>query len=342
MKREVIMKSLKNGLLKEITEEFPLKDCSVSLIEAHEGGRNIAYICEYDGVRKYILRISALADREKADYEAEAEFVRYLSENGASVANVVLSNSGNAVSTFMADGEKVYAVLFDYAKGILICDNGYKYREGVPLSEYFFNTGKTLGKIHALSKKYVPQTRCSDYFHHYNKTYIDSLIPNKYYALKSKIIELLSEFEKLERTPRNYGLVHFDFSDGNYHIDYANGNITVFDFDNCCYAWYMFDLANLWTHGVGWIAWENDVEKRRAFMTDYFDTIIKGYRSETDIDDASLSMLPLFINMVLIENIVDEFECCRQEDEQLDYEDIEDAAECLTEGIPYEGFFGRE
>ena len=41
--------------------------------------------------------------------------------------------------------------------------------------------------------------------------------------------------------------------------------------------------------------------------------------------------------MVLIENIVDEFECAAREGEELDYEDIEDAAECLINSIPYAG-----
>ncbi|WP_155243723.1 hypothetical protein [Butyrivibrio fibrisolvens] len=29
--------------------------------------------------------------------------------------------------------------------------------------------------------------------------------------------------------------------------------------------------------------------------------------------------------------------CCKREGEELDYEDIEDAAECLINGIPYAG-----
>lgn len=35
-------------------------------------------------------------------------------------------------------------MLFSYAKGMLISDNGYKYRDGAPLKEYFYNTGKVL------------------------------------------------------------------------------------------------------------------------------------------------------------------------------------------------------
>lgn len=51
-----------------------------------------------------------------------------------------------------------------------------------------------------------------------------------------------------------------------------------------------------------------------------------------------LEQLPLFIDMVLIENIVDELECCAREGEGLDYEDIEDGAECLIRGVPFAGF----
>jgi hypothetical protein len=73
------------------------------------------------------------------------------------------------------------------------------------------------------------------------------------------------------------------------------------------------------------------------YMKRYFETILEGYRSETEVSERLLAQLPLFIDMVLIENIVDEFECCLREGEEPDYEDIEDAAECLIHGIPYAG-----
>lgn len=75
-------------------------------------------------------------------------------------------------------------------------------------------------------------------------------------------------------------------------------------------------------------------------MRRYFDSILDGYRTETDVAEKMLNKLPLFIDMVLIENIVDEFECCIRAGEALDYEDIEDAAECLMHNIPYAGLSG--
>lgn len=325
--------------LQSIAGRYGLADASIRPIPEHEGGRNRIYVLETDEGKRYILRVSTLGDRTGEDYLAETEFVRYLAENGAPVADVIPSKSGRLVEEAEDEGRTVYISLFDYAPGMLISDNGYRYREGAPLSEYFFNTGKTLGKIHALSKRYHPQTRRADYFDKYNMDYIDTLIPDTYAALKTAIAERLAAFAVLPRDGGRYGLVHFDFSDGNYHVDMDDGRITVFDFDNCLTCWYMFDLANLWTHGVGWCMFEEDADKRQAFMREYFDTVLAGYRTETELPEDMADKLTLFIDMVLIENIVDEFECCRREEKEPDYEDMEDAAESLINRLPYAGFF---
>ncbi len=68
------------------------------------------------------------------------------------MADVIPSVTGKVVEHIEIDGKIAYLSLFAYAKGMLIADNGYRYREGTPLSEYFYNTGKTLGTIHRLSK----------------------------------------------------------------------------------------------------------------------------------------------------------------------------------------------
>ncbi len=318
-------------------ELYGLKNYEYVQVAGHEGGRNLVYVCNQEGENKYVFRISSLGDRKETDYLAETEFVRYLAENGAPVADVIPSVNGKFVECVEIEGEKSYISLFAYAKGMLISDNGYRYREGAPLTEYFYNTGKALGAIHRLSKTFSPTYRRISYFEKYNKEYIDKLIPECYGELKEAMVERLDEFRKLPVDEACFGLVHFDFSDGNYHIDMSTGEITAYDFDNCMYCWYMFDLANLWTHGVGWCRFEENAGKRMEFMGHYFDTVLDGYRSETEVSEEMLTRLPLFIDMVLIENVIDEFECCAREGEGLDYEDIEDAAECLIHKIPYVG-----
>jgi len=326
-----------NSIYERAKVIYNLDSYEFSQVAGRDGGRNYVFVCSKDGENKYVLRISGLGDRTEEEYLAETEFVRYLASNRAPVADVIPSVNDKLVECMEVDGVKNYISLFAYAKGMLICDNGYRYREGAPLEEYFYNTGKVLGAIHRLSKCYKPIYRRQAYFDKYNMEYIDRLIPDTYAELKAVIAKRLEAFKQLPVDEESFGLVHFDFSDGNYHIDMNTGDITVFDFENCINCWYMFDLANLWTHGVGWCQFEEDPKKRMAFMEQYFDVILQGYRSETNVADELLKQLPLFIDMVLIENIVDEFECCEREGEELDYEDIEDAAECLIHNIPYAG-----
>ena len=322
-----------------IKKSFEENGYELDQVPAHEGGRNLIFVCRKDGEKKCILRLSALSDRTMEDYLAETEFVHYLAENGAPVADVLpLPGDGcNLIECIDGPQGKVCVSAFEYAKGMLMVDNGYRYREGAPLEEYFFNTGKALGSIHRLSKVFVPEHRRASFSDKYNKEYIDRLIPDSYSELKAAIARRLDAFSKLPVDQEGFGLVHFDFCDGNYHVDMQTGEITVFDFDNCIYCWYMFDLAHVWTHGVGWCQFEKDPKKRMAFMDHYFQTVLKGYRTETDVSQELLDQLPLFIDMTLIEYIVDEFECAEREGEEVDEEDIRNEAGCLIHDIPYSG-----
>jgi len=274
------------------------------------------------------------------EYEAETEFVHYLAEHGAPVADVIPSKKGKFVERIVvkSPSQDVFVSLFAYAKGILLYENGYRYREGAPITELFYNMGKTIGTIHRLSKQYQPTYHRQQFFDKYNMDDIGKVIPDTYADLKEAIAERLEKFRALPKDPENYGLVHFDFSDGNYHVDLSTGQITTFDFDNCMYCWYLFDLAHLWTHGIGWCQWMPDGDKRLQYMKEeYFATILKGYRSETTVSEEWMEQIPLFIDMVLMEGVVDEFECAAREGEEPDSEDIEDAVKCLTENIPYAG-----
>ena len=326
-----------NDILNQAMSLYALDGLEMRLVSGHEGGRNQVYICRDGADNRFVLRASALGDRSEEDYLAEAEFVRYLARNGAPVADVIDSARGRLVERVERNGGACFLCLFEYAKGMLISDNGYRYRDGAPLEEYFVNTGRALGAIHRLSRQYRPVHRRPAYFDKFSMASIDRLIPDGYAELKRAIARRLEAFRSLPTDADSYGLIHFDFSDGNYHVDMDTGAITAFDFDNCLYGWYMYDLANLWTHGVGWCRFEPDGARRLAFMERYFGAVLEGYRRETDVPDALLNKLPLFIDMVLIENVVDEFECCARAGEAVDDEDIEDAAGCLIDNIPWAG-----
>lgn len=317
-----------------LTKKYNFEGYVIRPLPSHEGGRNLIYICEKDMASFMVARVSYLNDRSKEDYLAELEYVRYLYENGASVSNVISSKDGNLVEEMQYENCTIYIAVFEKAKGMQLAENGYRYREGVPLTEYFYNCGKTLGKIHQLSKEYQPKHSRYQFADKYNMEYLERLLPESLSLLKAKIGVILGELDKIEKTKEVYGMVHFDYSDGNYHIDFEDGTITVYDFDNCCHAWYMYDLAELWTHGEGWIRFETDFEKRKQFMEDYFAKILEGYRTETSLDAAIVEQLPLFVQANRIEHLVDAFEVEQSTGENyLDEEDLERISKCLLEGM---------
>ena len=321
-------------------ELFASSEYAITRVHAHDGGRNIVYNCEKENGQGKILRIMYLKDRSKEDILAELEFVNYLANGGVRAAKSLPSRKENLLETITHDGHTFHVCLFEKAKGKLLVENNYKYREGTPLSEYFYYCGKTLGKMHQLSKGYEPHHKRYSFFDKYTVDYIQKLIPERLLGMKEKLIELIDESKKLEITQEAFGLIHFDYSDGNYMIDFETGQITVYDFDNACYCFYMYELAALWTQGVGWIQFERNIEKRKAFMDEYFYAVLSGYRSETAIEDSLLTQLQLFIKLTILENIVDAFEVALNEDA-----DLEDSGEltyllkCLEDNIPYRGFF---
>ena len=78
-----------------------------------------------------VLRVSSLSDRNIEDYEAEIEYVHYLSKGGASVVDSIPSGKGNRIE--MTDEKAV--TMFEIAKGDQIAAHGYRYIDGVPIED---------------------------------------------------------------------------------------------------------------------------------------------------------------------------------------------------------------
>jgi Ser/Thr protein kinase RdoA (MazF antagonist) len=332
-------------LLPQISELYELKGYEITPIEAHDGGRNVIYFCEKKDAEAKVLRIAFLNDRSEEDFLGEVEYIRYLFEHGGSVSNVISSIKGNLLEKIIYNNHTFYVCLFEKAKGKMLVENNYRYRKGVPITEYYYNCGKVLGKLHQLSKEYNPVHRRYSFFDKYTPEYIDKLLPDSLSLLKKKLFELLKTLEELDVGTESFGLIHFDYNDGNYNIDFDNGQITVYDFDNSLYCWYMVDLADLWKHGIGWAKFEKDFDKRRKLMDEYFETVLAGYRSETSIKESMLEKLQLFLQVSRLEGIVDAFEVMKnnnQEPESNEWKNDEwlsYSIKCVLEDIPYVGFF---
>lgn len=54
--------------------------------------------------------------------------------------------------------------------------------------------------------------------------------------------EIVSWFQALAKSETNFGLIHGDYNTGNILLQ--DGRAKVFDFDDCAYHWYDYEIAN--------------------------------------------------------------------------------------------------
>jgi Ser/Thr protein kinase RdoA (MazF antagonist) len=304
-----------------------------------EGCQNLVYACERDG-QPAILRISFRPDRSPEQIEAELHFVNYLADHGAGVARPLPSRHGRFVETLSATGARFVAAAFAKGRGMRVPDNGYRYREGVAIEEYFRNWGRVLGHMHALAKKYQPPAPPvrRPQWHELERFDDDAQrVPDRYPAARARFRQLMEQLKALPEDNDTYGLIHGDFNDGNFTVDYDNGDITVFDFDDSCYFWYGYELACAWEGGVG-RAMFKPLDERKAFMARYMDQVLEGYSRHNTLDAACIERLPLFLKVVQMEEFLYYAQSINDADEETQA-GLRYKARCIEEDLPYLGFF---
>lgn len=342
IQRDEAVKIAETNIADKICTLYNLDRTCFSLLDGHEGCQNIIFMYSKNTV-ELAVRISFRKDRSFNDVLAETHFVNFLFENGVRVSNPVKSVNGNFAENISVQGMDFYTVVFTKAKGESLPANGYRYRDGAPIDEYFYNYGKMIGHMHRITQKYEPlreDVKRTEWITAMKSNFIEKYIPPELSAVKEKFLHLCDEAQKLPKDKDAYGLIHADFNDGNFCIDYNTGDITAFDFDDSAYCWFMYDIADAWSKGVGWCRWESDVQKRKDFMAYYFETVLKGYKSENTINDAWLDKLSFFLKLVEMEGFLNELHYMITIEGGIEYDEYTAyRIECITKDIPYMGFF---
>lgn len=339
MKRETILVH-EQALLDTASELFRIRKGNLRVFSSYEGCANLVYEFEHEGQSR-ILRVSFRRDRTAEQIRAELHFVNYLAENGVRVSRPVSSRNAELLETIWIEGNPLHLVCFVKGRGMRVPDNGYRYREDAPIEEYFQNWGRVLGQMHALTKRYQPlsdQVKRPEWFEiHDRDLEIAARVPDRLPIVCDRIQSLLGEIRALPRDKDAYGLIHGDFNDGNFTVDYTNGDITVFDFDDSCYFWFIYELASAWEGGIGRTMFRG-LEERKAFMDRYMDHVMEGYSRENELLAEWLARMPLFIKLIQVEEFLYFAQYIDDLDEEMQSQ-LNYKIKCIEEDIPYMGFF---
>lgn len=214
------------------------------LLRHVDGSANRVYSFIESGETRY-LRLISSCDRTKEQVEAELDFIVYLHRGGASVALPLSSFARRFIEELpVADGF-LFVCVFEEAKG-----ERFRYDSAKSDKEHFRLRGRTLGQIHALSKGYVPSGNFRRFAWDEDKLLLDisSFLPKPEKAVWREYDVLKERLKDHPKSSRTFGLIHGDFGVTNYR--YQDARLNIFDFDDCSYHWFAYDLAiTIYPHG---------------------------------------------------------------------------------------------
>lgn len=104
---------------------------------------------------------------------------------------------------------------------------------------------------------------------------------------------LMDEIKALPIERETFGLMHGDIHPGNFHYD--GKGLTIFDFDDAAYNYFIHDLAMVLYYSVLFTPWT--LEKKTEFARKQLQVLRKGYEYEHRLADSWYESLPLFLRL---------------------------------------------
>ncbi|MBS4539164.1 phosphotransferase [Clostridium sp. D2Q-11] len=263
------------------------KRYGVSLKELDNIGGFENFVYEFNRKDKdYILRISHSKRRSMNMIEGEVDWLNYLYNNGLSVSPAISSKEGNFVERVQSKDVDFLGVVFEKAEGRHV-----EYKDLKP--EIFIEWGKVIGKIHRLTKYYIPKKsdiKRFNWLDDYRE--VESYIPKNQPIIKEKYRNIVKYINELPKDRDSYGLIHTDAHSGNFFV--KDNKITLFDFDDSCYKWFISDIAiPLFYYGMYENVGFDNIEKSKEFIH-YF---LEGYDKENNLDSKWLKEIPVFLKL---------------------------------------------
>jgi Ser/Thr protein kinase RdoA (MazF antagonist) len=271
-----------DAVLHEAMSRYGIRDEQIKLLDGFE---SYMYEFEHEG-NAYILRIGHSLRRSENLIHGEVDWINYLERGGASVSPAIRSKNHRLVELIDdAQGGTFLATSFVKAPGNPPKPEQWK-------SELFVTYGGLIGRMHALSRGYKPANPAwrRPEWDDLGMLDIKRWLPPSESVTYQKFVELGHYLSSLPKNGESYGLIHQDAHAGNFFVD-KSGVITLFDFDDCCYSWYMNDIAIvLFYAALG----EEDEE---AFIRTFMRSFLRGYTQESKIDPRWLEQIPYFLKL---------------------------------------------
>jgi len=272
-----------DSILHEAMRRYGITPDHIRLLDGFE---SFIYEFERDG-GEYILRIGHSLRRTIELIQGEVSWINHLAQGGAGVSRAILSLNGQLVEAIDDEGGGQFlATAFVKAQGRPIWEIGWT-------PDAYERYGELLGRIHALSCTYTPPdpTFKRPEWDDPRNMEADRWLPPSEAIAAQKFSEIMTYLNTLPRDDsRAYGLIHQDAHSANFFVD-DQGRFTLFDFDDCVYSWYIYDIAMVVFYMI--VLEDDPLPLTEAFMPRFW----SGYRRHHDLDPLWLAEIPHFLKL---------------------------------------------
>lgn len=244
----------------------------------------------YKNGKPFILRITSPFHRQPENLESEAIWIEHLSKNGVPVALPVHSMTDERV--IISKEPSCYLMLFQKAPG-----HTPTHRDAT--ESMIQSWGEIMGKMHHLASVFSPPAN-------FTRTNLITSFTNLWMSVSNQVdpsiepyyASILQTCSYFPADPQHYGLLHYDLHMGNFFID--EGKITIFDFDDMQYGWYVYDIA------MALYYWFWGADRKGTFLATnltaraedavrFLRTFLSGYKKAFPLPKEWLQMIPVFL-----------------------------------------------
>jgi amicoumacin kinase len=281
-----IIARFNDDILHEAMRRYGIAAHEIKLLDSFE---SFIYEFEREGAG-YILRIGHTFRKSAELIHGEVDWINHLARGGVSVARAIPSLSEELVEAIDdADGGQFLVTAFVKAKGQKPWEAGWS-------PARYENYGRLLGQMHALAVDYqpVPAWRRPEW-DDWGLQFIEQYLPTSEVIAHQEYRSVMEHLQNLPRDKTSYGLIHQDAHQNNFFMD-ADGTLTLFDFDDCAYSWFINDIAIVLFY-ISMDSEELGFPDSASFTHEFLTHFLRGYRQAYSLSPTWLKEIPVFLKL---------------------------------------------
>ncbi|WDL96685.1 phosphotransferase enzyme family protein [Alicyclobacillus sp. ALC3] len=234
--------------------------------------------------------ILKIMPRTIADVDAimsELEWVRFLGSRGLKVCSPTLSRQGQFVENIVSGDLMYHALCFEKSQGVSVGPKGPNWNQNL-----FRTWGAAMGTMHAAATQFRPSHPAIRRPYWYEYALFNNLndFPKSGGEMvRKKWIDAAEWLHSLPTPPGAFGLIHNDLHHYNFHV--LDQGLVLFDFGDCEYGWFSYDIAISAYHAVQTVS----LEDRTTFAKQFISAFLEGYLSRHNLEPEWIQLIPKFI-----------------------------------------------